>query len=86
VTLDIAVIAGICERFVKYFTAGLMKITFRMLNAIIMVLLGTDAPALGILRLVPVPVRAVVRVRNIFLLWTGQFGLELFIDRSDILF
>ena len=64
-TLDAEVIAAACERFGKYFTAGSMKITFRMLDAITMLLLGTDAPALGIILLMPVSVRAVVLSEHI---------------------
>ena len=49
-------------------------------------LLGTDALVLGVFLLMPVRVRKVVLVGDIFLLSTEQIGLELFIDKGDILF
>ncbi len=80
------VIAGACERFGGYYTADLIGITFRVLDAIVLLLLGTDALVLGMLLLMPVRVRTVVLVGNIFVLSAEQVGLELFIDQGDILF
>ncbi len=85
-TFHTTVIAGACERFGGYYTAGLIGITFRMLNAIVQLLLGTDALVLGVFLLMPVRVRTVVLVGDILLLSTEQIGLELFIDQGDILF
>ncbi len=49
-------------------------------------LLGTDALALGMLLLVPVRVRTVVLVGDVFFLSTEQVGLELLIGKGDKLF
>ena len=51
-----------------------------------MLLLGTGALALGAWMLVPVGVCTVVPVRYILLLSVGQVGLELLIDKRNILF
>ena len=75
-----------CERFGGHYTAGLIGITFRAPDAIVLLLLGTDALVLGMILLMPVRVRTVVLVGNIFLLSTEQVGLELFIGQGDILF
>ena len=80
VTLDTTVI----EWFGGYFTAGFLEVVARVRNAIVVLLLGTGALALGALMLVPVGVRTVVPVRYILLLSTGQFSLELFIDKGNI--
>ena len=52
--------------------------------AIVVLLLGTGALALGALMLVPVGVRTVVPVRYILLMSIGQVSLELFIDKGNI--
>ncbi len=85
-TFHAAVIAGACERSGGYYTAGLIGITFRVLDTIVLLLLGTDALVLGMLPLMPVRVRTVVLVRNKFLLSIEQVGLELFIDQGNIPF
>ena len=80
-TLGTTLIAATCEWFGGYFTAGFLEIVVRVGNTVVMLLLGTGALALCALMLVPVGVRTVVPVRYILLLSTGQFGLELFIDK-----
>ena len=57
-----------------------------MLDAIIVVLMGTVALVLGVVLLMSVGVRTVVLVRHIFLLSTGHLGLELFIYQRNLLF
>ena len=54
--------------------------------AVVVLLLGTGALALGALMLVPVGVRTVVPVRYILLLSVSQVSLELLIDKGNILF
>ena len=66
VTFHTTVIAGACERSGGYYTAGLIGITFRVLDAIVLMLLGTDALVLGMLLLMPVRVRTVVLVGDEF--------------------
>ncbi len=83
VTFHAAVITGACER---YNDAGLIGITFRVLDAIVLLLLGTDALVLGMLLLMPVRVRTVVLIGNKFILSTEQVGLELFIGQGAIRF
>jgi len=86
VTLDTTVIAVTCEWFGGYFTAEFLGMPIRIGYAIVVLLLGTGALALGALMLVPVGVRTVVPVRYILLLPIGQVSLELLIDKGNILF
>ena len=74
------------ERFGGYYTAGLIGITFRVLDVVVLLLLGTDVLVLRMLLLMSVRVRAVVLIRNKFLLPIEQVGLELFIGQDNILF
>ncbi len=85
-TFHTTVIASACERSGGYYTAGLIGITFRVLDAIVLMLLGTDALAPGMLLLVPVRVRTVVLVGDVFFLSTEQVGLELLIGKGGKLF
>ncbi len=65
-TFHATVIAGACESFGGYYPASLIGITFRVLDAIVLMLLGTDALVLGMLLLMPVRVRTVVLVGDVF--------------------
>ena len=78
-TFHATVIARAYERFGGYYTAGLIGITFRVLDAIVLLLLGTDALVLGMLLLMPVRVRTVVLVGDLFFLSTEHVGIELLI-------
>ncbi len=69
-TFHTTVVAGACERCGGYYTAGLLGVTFRVLDAIVLMRLGTDALALGMFQLVPVRVRTVVLVGDVFFLST----------------
>ncbi len=80
-TFDATVVAATCERFGRYFTAGLIGMTSRVLNVVVMLLLGTGILVLGAVLLVSVGVRTVVPVRDILFLSSGQCGHELFIDK-----
>ena len=65
-TFHAAVIACACERSGGYYTAGLIGIIFRVLDVVVLLLLGTDVLVLGMLLLMSVRVRAVVLIRNNF--------------------
>ena len=85
-TFDATVVTVSCEWSIGYFTRIPFTIAFRMLYAIVMVLLCTDRFIIIImvtlLMLLTVTV-TVVLISRILLLSTCHLGLELFVHQTD---
>ena len=87
-TFDATVVTVSCEWSIGYFTRIPFTIAFRVLNAVVMVLLRTDRFIIIIiisfilLMLLTVTV-TVVLISRILLLSTCHLGLELFVHQTD---
>ena len=83
-TLDATLVAAACKGFAGDLTAGFLEITFGVLDAIVMLLLGTCATALGYLLVWMFAVGTAVHVRHVSGLSDRELCLELLVDQGNV--